>query len=206
MEEFDLGAIWKDSEENANAYYEGLEEDIVEIARRQSSSVVQRMKRNAWVELLAGIFLWAGIFYWFRDNPLFGYLTGFGLILYLGTGVGLYKMLMRFREINSMNVLDSITAYLKLFRKSYRRAQLLMYVLLPIGYILGFFMGFLAAGGTIEKLQEPWKIVLILSFSVLVLAAFIWFTTRKYMYWMYGQYIEELQEIHDNLIEEEFVL
>lgn len=206
MEEFDLGAIWKENEEGANAYYDGLEEDVVEIARRQSSSAVQRMKRNAWVELLAGIFLWAGIFYWFRDNPLFGYLTGFGLILYLGTGIGLYKMLMRFREINSMNVFDSITAYLKLFRKSYRRAQLLMYVLLPIGYTLGFFMGFLAAGGTIDKIQDPWKIGLILSISVVILAIFIWFTTRKYMYWMYGQYIEELQTIHDNLIEEELVL
>lgn len=206
MEEFDLGAIWKDSEEGANAYYKGLEENVVEIARRQSSSVVQRMKRNAWVELLAGIFLWAGIFYWFRDNPLFGYLTGFGLILYLGTGIGLYKMLVRFREINSMNVLDSITAYLKLFRKSYRRTQLLIYVLLPIGYTLGFFMGFLAAGGNFEKIQEPWLIGLLLLISIGILAAGIWFTTRKYMYWMYGQYIEELQLIHDNLRKEEFVL
>ena len=199
MEEFDLNAIWARSEEDATAYYQALEGQVVVLARQQSSSILQRIKRNAWIELFSGIILWAALFYWFIDSPLIGCLTLFGCILYAITGIGLYKMLVRIKLLNTMKVSESIAGYLKLFRKSYRRVKLMMYVLVPVGYVLGFFMGYLAAGGEVADIRHPWQLGIVILISIAFLSGFIWFTTRKYMYWMYGKHIDQLQAIYDNL-------
>ncbi len=203
MEEFDLNAIWKNSDKEASDYYHQLEGEVMHMARQRSSSIIQRMKKNALIELIAGIALWLGLFYFFAENPLIGYLLGGGILLYLGTGYGVYRMLKKFKSINTKNVKESVAGYLQLFRKSYQRTKILLYIVMPIGYTLGFMMGFIEAGGDWSDMVNPWKLLIILGTSTVVLGVFIWFITRKYMHWMYGQYIEELQEIYDNLALEE---
>lgn len=205
MEEFDLNAIWEGSDKEARDYYHQLEGQVMQMARQQSSDIIQRMKKNALVELIAGIFLWIGLLYFFAENPLIGYLLGSVVLLYLGTGYGIYKMLKKFKSINTKNVKESVAGYLQLFRKSYQRTKILLYVVMPVGYTLGFLMGFLEAGGDWTDMKKPWLLVLILLISIIILSALIWFATRKYMHWMYGQYIEELQEVHDNLSKETVV-
>lgn len=74
---------------------------------------------------------------------------------------------------------------------------------MPLGYTLGFLMGFIEAGGDWSDMASPWKLLLILGISAVVLGIIMWFVTRKYMHWMYGQYIEELQEVHNSLSLEE---
>lgn len=202
MEEFDLNAMWKGSDKEASAYYNQLEGQVMQMARQRSSNIIQRMKKNALVELIAGVLLWIGLFYFFAENPLIGYLLGGGILLYLGTGYGIYRMLKKFKSINTRNVKESVAGYLQLFRKSYQRTKILLYIVMPMGYTLGFLMGFLEAGGDWSDMKKPWLLVIILLVSVVVLSVLIWFATRKYMHWMYGQYIEELQEVHDNLSKE----
>lgn len=203
MEEFDLNAIWKNSDKEASDYYHQLEGDVMQMARQRSSSIIQRMKQNALIELIAGIVLWLGLFYFFAENPLIGYLLGGGILLYLGTGYSVYRMLKKFRSINTKNVKESVAGYLQLFRKSSQRTKILLYIVMPLGYTLGFMMGFIEAGGDWSDMASPWKLLLILGISAVVLGIIMWFVTRKYMHWMYGQYIEELQEVHDNLSLEE---
>ena len=202
MEEFDLNTIWEGSDKEANDYYHQLEGQVMQMARQQSSNIIQRMKKNALVELIAGILLLIALFYNFAENPLIGYLLGGGVLVYVGTGFGIYRLLKKFRSINTKNVKESVAGYLQLFRKSYQRTKLLLYIVLPIGYTLGFLMGFLEAGGDWSDMTRPWLLVIILLVSAIVLSIFIWFVTRKYMHWMYGQYIEELQGVYNNLSEE----
>lgn len=203
MEEFDLNAIWKSSDKEASNYYHQLESQVMQMARQRSSSIIQRMKKNALIELIAGIAMWAGLFYFFAKNPLIGYLLGAGVLLYLGTGYAIYRMLKRFRSINTKNVKESVAGYVQLFRKAYQRSKILLYIVLPIGYTLGFMMGYLEAGGDWSDMASPLKLTIIILISVAIMAVFIWFTTRKYMYWMYGQYIEELQEVYNKLSKED---
>ncbi|NRB46271.1 MAG: hypothetical protein HRU41_01265 [Saprospiraceae bacterium] len=199
MEEFDLNAIWKNSDKEASDYYDQLEGEVMRMARQRSSNIIQRMKQNALIELIAGIALWIGLFFFFAENPLIGYLLGGGILLYLGTGYSVYRMLKKFRSINTKNVKESVAGYLQLFRKSYQRTKILLYIVMPIGYTLGFMMGFIEAGGDWSDMVQPWTLLIILGVSAVVLGVIVWFVTRKYMHWMYGQYIEELQEVHDNL-------
>ena len=199
MEEFDLNAIWKNSDKEASDYYDQLEGEVMRMARQRSSNIIQRMKQNALIELIAGIALWIGLFFFFAENPLIGYLLGGGILLYLGTGYSVYRMLKKFRSINTKNVKESVAGYLQLFRKSYQRTKILLYIVMPIGYTLGFMMGFIEAGGDWSDMVQPWTLLIILGVSAVVLGVIVWFVTRKYMHWMYGKYIEELQEVHDNL-------
>lgn len=203
MEEFDLKNIWKISDYQAKVYYQSIEPELLEISRNKSNDLLQEIKRNAITETVTGVVLLIGIFYFFRDHPYVWILYACSIILVMSSYFSTKKFIQEIKLISTQNVVESIGNYHKVLSKALKKLKFLVWIFVPISFILGLLASFTDNGRDLEILTRWDGILLTIGVSVPVLFGLLWFVSKKYIFYMYESRINELKRIYDDLLKQE---
>lgn len=201
MQEFNLEKIWQTDSVQSENFYQVLEPHVLSLAKENSNHILNRIEKNLFVEFIVSVLLWAGVLWLISDEASFYYFVLFAFFVWGITAYFYWQQYQKLKSINHQNIKENISSTLVVLKNTYRRMKIFLYFLLPAGYVFGFLFGIFQIGSLMRRL-ENWVIVapiLILSIGVLIL--FMWFVNRKYLYKMYGQHIEDLQELQRHLVE-----
>ncbi len=203
MEEFDLKNIWKDSDEQAKVYYQSIEPEVLEIARKKSNDLLQEIKRNAINETVTGVILMLAIFYFFRNHPYVWILYSGSILLVVSSYFSTRAFIHEVRLISTQNVVESMEGYYKVLAKALRKLKFLIWIFVPISFVLGMLASFTDNGNDLSILTRWDGILLTLGISIPVLFGILWFVSKKYVFYMYESKINELKKILDDLKSQE---
>lgn len=201
MELEELKTIWK---QNDPVFRHKDEAEIALMLKGKSMSIIARLKRNVWFELiivvlssvvllLYAITLKNGALKWSSISVL---------LISLGASVYFVKKLLllnRYQEVNE-NLHDTLAllianlrSYLKFYKNSYA-------VLYPIYFFLALLFGGLERGPAkyIDFLLHPSTIITLLVFAVLFFVTSTW-AADWYIKKLYGDHLAKLQGLLDDL-------
>lgn len=202
MEELeDLKQIWRNHEQG---YEPKKESEIVVMLQGRSNSIIGKLKRNVWFELIftiacsvallvyaltleAGAIMWtiislivlftAYLFYYVKKLLLLGKFDASG---------GNIKSSLE-------NLYQKLTVYVNFYRKSYT-------VLYPVYFFLGLFFGALETGldGFISRMQEPKTVItLVVLMGLFFILGFV--ATHFYLKKLYGNHLTKIKELLNEL-------
>lgn len=202
MEELeDLKQIWRSHE---HGYEPKKESEIVVMLQGRSNSIIGKLKRNVWFELIftiacsvallvyaltleAGAIMWtiislivlftAYLFYYVKKLLLLGKFDASG---------GNIKSSLE-------NLYQKLTVYVNFYRKSYT-------VLYPVYFFLGLFFGALETGldGFISRMREPKTVItLVVLMGLFFILGFV--ATHFYLKKLYGNHLTKIKELLNEL-------
>lgn len=198
MEELeDLKQIWKSHEQG---YEPKKESEIAFMLQGKSHSIISKLKRNVWFELIftiacsiaLGVYtitLEAGAIRW----------TVISLLLLFAAYLFYYvKKLMLLGQFDPLDgdmktSLESLYKKLSVYINFYRKSYALLY---PVYFFLGIFFGALDTGleGFMNRMRDPKAVVLL----VVLAGTFFVFTfiaTNFYLKKLYGNHLAKLKEL-----------
>lgn len=200
MEEFDLGSIWKDSNKEADAYYQSIEPEVLEMARQKSNTIYQKLIQNALAETAVGVIIWIMLVWLLKDHEYVWLFISVFILLVAHSGYKTWNLYRKLKAVPTQNIVDSIGGYHKILSEALRKIKRLILIFVPLGYIMGFFYGASSADGDITKLAEPKILIISIVGSIVVLGIMNWFIFKKYLVWMYEKPLQDLKEIHEGLL------
>lgn len=202
MEELeDLKQIWRSHEQG---YEPKKESEIAVMLQGRSNSIIGKLKRNVWFELIftiacsvallvyaltleTGAIMWtiislivlftAYLFYYVKKLLLLGKFDASG---------GNIKSSLE-------NLYQKLTVYVNFYRKSYT-------VLYPVYFFLGLFFGALETGldGFISRMQEPKTVItLVVLMGLFFILGFV--ATHFYLKKLYGNHLTKIKELLNEL-------
>jgi hypothetical protein len=201
MELEDLKSIWKSS---APVFEPKNEQEIAMMLKGRSISIINKLKRNVWFELIFTIVvsvvlliyalsLQQGAMKW----------TSISLLLMcLASTIYYVKKLSVLNRVQGINenlhqtisfLVTSLTGYLKFYKSSYT-------VLYPIYFLLGLSFSVLERGtdNFIELLSKPITIIYLLFMAGVFFLISSWFA-RWFLKKLYGDHLEKLKGILNEL-------
>ncbi len=203
MEEFDLKNIWKLSDDQAKVYYQSIEPEVLEISRQKSNDLLHEIKRNAINETVTGVLLMFAVFYFFRNHPYVWILYFCTVLLVVTSYFSTREFIHEIRSISTQNVVKSIEGYYNVLSKALRKLKFLIWIFVPISFVLGLLASFTDNGNDLEILTKWDGILLTLGISIPVLFGMLWFVSKKYIFYMYERQINDLKRILDDLKSQE---
>ena len=205
MREIDLRNIWNSDRDDARSHYESIS-DVEKLARRQSKGVLDKIRRNIFIEfvfsIILVIILAIVIYRWDSKVAFWIFAVPFAGIIYFSV----YLNVRFFRDLRSVyhkQVVDALKRYVYLVGRYIRRVKIMTWYLTPVGYLIGLTAGTFA-GRNQESLME---LLVQMGIGAIVglplLLGLMWFATSKYIKWIYGKHYDSLKKILNNLEEEE---
>ncbi len=201
MELDDLKSIWKNNTPN---FQSKDENEIAMMLKRQSKSVVDKLKRSVWFELIftlvAGIALLiyalllpSGALMWTSVSALILF------VVYLFYYAKKLVMLNRFSiapeniKSNLELLVDNLSSYLKFYKRSYA-------ILYPVYFCLMLLFIALERGTEefIEAITKPEKIILLILLAIFFFLCSTWIT-KWYLKKLYGNHLEKLKSLLQDL-------
>jgi hypothetical protein len=201
MELEDLKSIWKSSEP---AFQPKNETEIASMLTGRSRSIIEKLKRNVWFELVLTLAVSVALLvYALALTP--GMLKwAFISILLICLAYTFYyiKKLMLLNRFNPANenihanlvsLIDSLTGYLKFYRRSYS-------ILYPLYFGLVLLLGAIERGTAqfLEHLSKPKTIAYLLT-----MAAVVFFLCTSFTNWylkkLYGNHLDKLKGLLKDL-------
>lgn len=201
MELEDLKSIWKSNEP---VFQQKNEEEIAMMLKGRSISIVNKLKRNVWFELVFTIAVSLALLIYALSLPQGAMKwTSISLLLIcIASTIFYVKKLSMLNRVQGINdnlhatitfLITNLTAYLKFYRNSYT-------VLYPIYFLLGLLFSALERGteNFVAFLQEPITIVYLLFMAGLFFLISFWFA-RWFLKKLYGNHLEKLKSILNEL-------
>ncbi len=203
MELEDLKNIWK---QHKPGYLPKGEVEIASMLKGSSQSIINKLKRSVWFELIFTIVVSGFLLLYALTIPA-GALkwTSISILVmcmaytfyYIKKITLLNKFDQRSENIkdNLISLIDNLDGYLRFYKRSYT-------ILYPVYFCLGLLFGGLERGTDvfIENLLRP-KTLIYLSFvAILFFAISTWFTTW-YLKSLYGKHLEKLKKLLDDISE-----
>ena len=201
MELEELRNIWKNSEPE---FQPKDEEEIALMLKGRSMSIIDKLKRNVWIELLFTVAvsillliyastLETGALKWTSISLLLLF------IVYSFYYIKKLTLLNRFSGVNE-NIRDNIamliknlTDYLKFYKRSYA-------ILYPIYFCLGILFSVLERGTEkyIEFLSRPTNLLFHLAIALLFFFTSTWLASW-YLRKLYGNHLDKLKDLLNEL-------
>ncbi|MEM1215456.1 MAG: hypothetical protein AAGJ82_07220 [Bacteroidota bacterium] len=201
MQEFDLQSTWDDTDAKAEQWYRQLRPELVQLARQQNASVLARLQRLMWREIVLGsIFFVVVLLLFYREDTSWVTLL-YTLLLFLGGCWMSYYAHNKFSEriaaIPTMNVIESTTAYLHEVTQYRQRLTRLSLLISPLAVLAGYSIGVML-NHSYEVLLEPsfWVKTLL---SMLVFGGLIYYGSRWYYRFFIGKRETELRALLERL-------
>ena len=201
MELEELKSIWKSSEPG---FQPKDETEIASMLTGRSLSIIDKLKRSVWLELIFTVVVSVGLLIYALTLPA-GALkwTSISILLtflaYTFYYVKKLILLNRFHpgneniRANLISLIDSLSGYLKFYKRSYT-------LLYPIFFCL-FLLFISIERGTekfIENLSKPATII-----NVLCMAALYYFLSTRFTNWylkkLYGNHLEKLKGLLNDI-------
>ena len=164
MELEDLKSIWKSSEP---VFQPKNEQEIARMLKGRSISIVNKLKRNVWFELVFTIVVSVGLLIYALSLPKGAMKwTSISLLLMcIASTVFYVKKLSILNHVQGINenlhdtisfLIKNLTTYLRFYKNSYT-------VLYPIYFLLGLVFSFMEKGtDVVEFLSQPATIIYLL--------------------------------------------
>ncbi len=204
MELDDLKNIWQKSD----LYKPRREEEITDMLNGRSKSIIARLRRNVWFELVFTIIGGMLLLYYVFSIPSPSFRTAFVLVLlsfllYIIYYLKKIKLLNRFEgspgnvRANLERLVHDLDAFLRFYYRSY--------TLLYPGYLLLIVILAIADLGLdqfLESLRE-WRTVAYLLFLVLLSVALSFWISKWYLGKLYGTHLQKLRGLLRELQEGE---
>ncbi|HYI77226.1 MAG TPA: hypothetical protein VEW65_06365 [Chryseolinea sp.] len=196
MELEDLKSIWKSSEP---VFQPKNEQEIARMLKGRSISIVNKLKRNVWFELVFTIVVSVALLIYALSLPKGAMKwTSISLLLMcIASTVFYVKKLSILNHVQGINenlhdtisfLIKNLTTYLRFYKNSYT-------VLYPIYFLLGLLFSFMEKGtDVVEFLSQPTTIIYLLFMGGLFFLISFWFA-RWFLKKLYGNHLEKLKNI-----------
>jgi hypothetical protein len=199
MELEDLKSIWK----KQPLVESKQDEEIILMLQGQSKSIISKLKRSVWFELIFtivcgialgiyGLTIESGALMWTIVSLLVL------LISYLFYYVKKLMLLNRFDPAGNLKenltqILDRLTTYLTFYKRSYA-------ILYPVYFLLGLLFGAIERGvdDFINHVSEPRTMLILIGLGVTFFILSFWIT-NWYLKKLYGNNIEKLKSLLNDL-------
>ena len=197
MELDELKSIWKNSEP---VFQPKDEKEIASMLKGRSISIIDKLKRNVWFELIMTIVAAVGLLVYALSLPAGGVKwISISLILMCLAFTFVYVkkiiLLNRFNPANEtirenlVSLIDNLTSYVKFYKRSYT-------ILYPVYFCVGLLFAGIERGAEafFESLMRPRSILLLTALSGL-----LYFFCTKVADWylkkLYGNHLEKLKTL-----------
>ena len=197
MELEELKSIWKNSEP---VFQPKDEKEIASMLKGKSISIIDKLKRNVWFELIMTIVAAVGLLVYALSLPAGGIKwISISLILMCLAFTFVYVkkiiLLNRFNPANEtirenlVSLIDNLTSYVKFYKRSYT-------ILYPVYFCLGLLFAGIERGAEafFENMMRPRSILLLTALSGL-----LYFFCTKVADWylkkLYGNHLEKLKTL-----------
>jgi hypothetical protein len=197
MEIEDLKDIWKKQSEG---FKPKDETELTSMLRGRSTSIIARLKRNIWFELIGTFFGVVGLLIYALTLPA-GYLkwTSIAILGFFCLFTFYYfkklRLLNRFDpgKDNLKTSLQKLIPDLKGYLKFYKRSYSFLY---PVFFFLGMLFTGLEYGaeGFLQKVTRPEVFMILLPGAVLFFICSNWLT-GWYLKKLYGNHLEKLESL-----------
>jgi hypothetical protein len=201
MELEDLKSIWKS---NVPQFEPKREDEIALMLKGRSMSIIEKLKRNVWFELIFTIVVIVGLLlYAISLETGAAKWTSISLLLMcIGYTFYYVKKLILLNRFSGMNenlrdnisiLIKNLTSYLKFYKSSYA-------VLYPIFFALGLLFGALERGTAkyLEFISKPNTIL-----YLLLMAGLFFFISTRFASWylkkLYGMHLEKLKKLLEEI-------
>lgn len=201
MNTFDINKIWNSDAGKARNHFDSVKENVEKLAKRKSDNILHKIKRKLIIELIVStiliVALGVGVFH-FSEKVFFSYVV----IVLLAFVLSIRLFWKLFRDINLVkekSVVVSLEKTIDIINYYIRQSKILVYVLTPVGFIVGFLSGAIAEGidYTLHNLLVLGGVLLVVGVPSVILI--IWLVNKKYYKVMYEKHVHELEEILENL-------
>ena len=196
MELDDLKNIWQKSD----LYRPRREEEISEMLKGRSKSIIAQLKRNVWFELVFTLMGGMLLLYYVFSIPSQSFRVAFTLVLlsfvlYIIYYVKKIKLLRRFEgsqgnvRANLEQLISDLEAFLRFYYRSYT-------ILFPGFLLLTLILAIAELGVTqfLESLTE-WRTILYLLFLVSFSVALAFWIGKWYLGKLYGTHLQKLRAL-----------
>lgn len=201
MEIEDLKDIWRKQNE---AFRPRDESELATMLKGKSTSIVTRLKRSVWFELIFTLVAGLGLLAYALTLPG-GWLKWTSIsmvILFCIYSIYYYKnlnLLNRFDPANQ-NLKDNLTRLvrdLKSYLKYYKRSYAVLY---PLYFFLGLVFTALEYGakGFFNRVSQPEVIASLVAVAILIFICSTWLTAW-YLGKLYGNHLEKLETLLEEL-------
>jgi len=201
MELEDLKSIWKRGEP---AFQPKNEEEIAMMLKGRSISIVNKLKRNVWFELIFAIVVSVALLLYALslEKGAMKWTSISLLLMCLASTIYFIKKLSVLNRVQGINdnlhdtisfLITNLTSYVKFYKNSYT-------VLYPVYFLLGLSFSVLERGtdNFVAFVSKPLIILYLLFMSGLFFFITSWFA-RWYLKKLYGDHLEKLKKILDEL-------
>ena len=170
MEEFDLRDIWKQADQSAGQFFEGIAPELEQRAQKRSKSNIDKVLRNAGLEMLFTIVFGVAILFLPNLTNTFFWGLVLGNLIAIPMAVHIYKRLYdRIRAINQSTLRGALEEKINILRGFIRKLEWLTYILLPIGFFLGLGISILDSQDATSSSEAFERVALTFLFSILCL-------------------------------------
>ncbi len=208
MELDQLKEMWGDvgSKENGTSA-----DELQVLLQKKSRSPIAKMKRNLFIELLFVIVLYAGSIIYYFLNYTGGMLGNAWMLIVIGILYVLYylrkRKLLNQMECVSCEVKSNLKMQLITLEKYVRFYMISGTLLFPVVLIATGLIGFfyspeVAAVPSMKEKVVMWIFIALLLFLAAVLTVPIYFVNKWYVRKLYGQHVERLKIIVNEMNED----
>ena len=201
MELEELKSIWKSNEPT---FQPKDDKEIATMLKGRSVSIIDKMKRNVWFELIFTILVSVGLLIYAFTLPsgaLKWTSTSF-ILMCLGYTIFYVKKIMLLNRFNPakenmranlVTLIDNLSSYLKFYRRSYT-------IFYPVYFCVGLLFGAIEQGteAFLENIIRPKTIILLTAFTAL-----LFFLSTKFTNWylkkLYGNHLEKLKTLLNDI-------
>jgi len=201
MELDDLKYIWKSKEPG---FHPKDESEIAQMLKGRSKSIVEKLMRNVWLELIFTFVAGLGLLVYALQMPpgALKWTTSAILILLVAYTIYYIKKILLLRRFNPAadnlrSTLETLVASLSSYLNFYKRSYTILY---PIYFLLGLVFSLLERGANefLEALSKPRTII------ILLLVAGIFYVTSTWLarWWLrklYGDHLDKLKALVNDL-------
>lgn len=190
-----MKSLWKNSEPS---FQPKDASEIASMLTGKSRSIIDKLKRNVWFELILTLVLSVGLLVYALTLPSGLLKWAFISIMLICLAYTFYyikklMLLNRFNpatgniHANLISLIDNLTGYLKFYKRSYS-------ILYPIYFVLVLFLGLIERGADqfLDHLAKTKTIV-----SLVSVAALFFFLSTSFTNWylrkLYGNHLDKLK-------------
>ena len=201
MELEDLKSIWKSSEP---VFQPKNEQEIAMMLKGRSISIINKLKRNVWFELVFTIVVSVALLIYALSlqRGAMKWTSISLLLMCLASTIYYVKKLLVLNRVQRINenlhdtisfLITNLTGYLKFYKNSYT-------VLYPIYFFLGLLFSVMerGTGNFVEFLSKPITIIYLLFMAGVFFFISSWFA-RWFLKKLYGDHLEKLKSILNEL-------
>jgi len=201
MELDDLKSIWK---KDKPGFEPKREEEISFMIKGRSNSIISKLKRSVWFELIftivCGVIL--GLYALTLQSGALMWTIISLIVLFVSYLFYYVKKIILLNQFNPstenlknsiQHLLDRLTTYLNFYKKSYA-------ILYPVYFCLGLLFGALESGldNFLNRLSQPKTILLLVVMAGVFFVCTIWIT-NWYLRKLYGNHLDKLKELLNEL-------